>query len=355
MGRGRFATVVTIATLFCIGCATQMQPKDGDAAVTTGRSDATAPAPQSPEEENTASIVPSRLDLPDTTTPGLVSFVEEQASGARVLRRVDRPPLVYVTTAPTRDRNAILAILDDNGVLSTYFQPFAPDGTRRPYRIEPLVEGGTVTDYGAIDLDTADGPVNGIRVVYTVDGENDEFFVLTTSSQELYIVQTPISPVHQTVFRDLDGDGRKEMTQYSRVFEAVGRREVIVDAFQWRNDRFVYDRSISLLRRINERLTTLRRSVEAAAARDVRYDAAFRDTGDGGVPPPSQVFPVLEARVPELPELLVGLGRAQWQIGHEVALVDAGGGVSVYRVELLVRANPYLENPVTIVGLDGEP
>ena len=151
----------------------------------------------------------------------------------------------------------------------------------------------------------------------------------------------------RSTLRDLDGDERKELVQYVQVFEADGRREIIVDAFSWTGENFVHSASVALLRRLNERLAILETQLMVNTDEEWsrRIDEALRPLD--GAPPASQLVPAGLVTIPEMVELPLELGLPRWELAHDIAIE-----YELYRVSIVLEADPLTDRPVRLVGLD---
>ncbi len=281
----------------------------------------------------------------------MAGFVENrELDGFAPATAADGSPAVIAAAVPNGDEQVLLAVLIQDSAVGVYEQRATPGGVLADvHRIRPLASGVTLENVSVLSLDRSRPRSNGFIVLLNRDGRTEELYVVATGS-DVYTVRMPLSTASRTVIRDLTGDGTAELVQYSRIFEANGHREVIVDSFVWDGNAFAHDRSLSILRRINARLRQLQSQLAVASPQDRRYDVPLR--GQDDAPAASAVFPAVEVRVPVIPELLVELGASEWTLNHELALFDASQRPFVYRVQIHVVANPYAERAVSIVGLD---
>lgn len=199
-----------------------------------------------------------------------------------------------------------------------------------------------------IDLSRTDPQGFHVRFA-TATGEQD-LLVLDDGTGEPGVVQLIASSTARSELRDADGDGVAELVQYALVFEAPGRRELLVDLLEWEDGSFVHRASVPLLRRLNRRLAELQRTLTEPAIDPNRLDKlAMALTPIEGAPDPRTLLPALDATVPAINELAVELDASSWRIVHEIALMP---GPAIYRIEIDLIANPALVDPVRIVGLD---
>ena len=262
----------------------------------------------------------------------------------------DGAPAVIAAMAPNEGTQTLLGILIRDDAVGVYEQRATLDGSvSDTYRIRPLATGVTLEEVDLLFLNRLRNRPSGFIVRVNQNDRAEELYVVATDSG-VYTVRMPLSTASRTVIRDLNGDGTAEMVQYSRIFEANGHREVIVDSFVWDGNAFVHDRSLPILRRINTRLRRLQSQLATASPQDRRFDVALR--GQDDTPAASVLFPAVEVRVPVVPELLVELGAREWTLHHEIALFNESQQPFVYRIQIHVVANPYMDQAVSIVGLD---
>lgn len=368
MGWVRFALVVPVCVLFCTGCVTQMQeraatPESG----ASGRPAVDDALGSAPAEKRI-----DRTTMDETPNPVELARRIESVLPDRYMVVAITPADPAVVIAPTpsliasqressseplrSSEQLLLALVTDGNAIALFQRPF--EGSPPPADASTLVElpvQGAVERYGPILL-SADGTsgvppaiADGMTAVVVENGGAETLFVIA-SRDDPYVLRTPLSSIHRSVLRDLDGDGLRELVQYSRVFEAGGKREVIVDSLRWTGTAFQYDRSLAVVRAINEELGRLAARLRAAQAGDRRFSGSLQPADDA--PPATTVFPARAVVIPEFSELYVDLGMERWIIAHEIALEDNDGSVQVYRIHIEVEANPYRERPVTIVGLE---
>jgi hypothetical protein len=211
--------------------------------------------------------------------------------------------------------------------------------------VQPVGPNAEVTNYREVRLKTEARTPSGFQVRLISADREEDLLVLATGATPS-VIRTAFSSVSRTDIRDLDGDGSMEMVQAALVFEAGGRRELIVDAFRWDGSGFTHARSISLLRRTNQRLRTFENRLRVDGTAE--WMAAVHDALESldGAPEPREVLPSPAVQVPEITELFLDLGETGWTIGHDLAI-----GVELYRLYIELLANPLVEEPVRILGL----
>lgn len=182
------------------------------------------------------------------------------------------------------------------------------------------------------------------------NGVEDDLFVLDNGREYPYVVRTAAASTARTEVRDVDGDGVAEMIQYALIYEAPGRRELIVDLLEWENGAFVHRASIPLVRRLNQRLADFERALTSPTGdRHSLERMAAALTPLEGAPDPREMLPAEEALVPPFNELAVELDHFAWRFSHEIALMP---GPAIYRIEIELIADPTLTAPARIIGLD---
>jgi hypothetical protein len=291
-------------------------------------------------------------------TADLVRLIETTLPGAfRVIAIAPDDPAVAVTppASPSRERE-LFALVTDGRAIALYQRPFG-DSSAAPVTgtLTEVPIRGDVERYEPIRLSADPGAPGDVRsadgMMAVVTGENGtETVYLVASGAGQFVFRTPLSSVQRSVLRDLDGDGVRELVQYSRVFEAGGKREVIIDTLRWNGVSFRYDRSLAVVRAINEELERLGERLRDAQPGDLRFSGTLQP--EDGAPPAAAIFPVQAVVIPEFSELLVDLGQERWSVAHEIALQGGDGSVQVYRIQIEIEANPYRDRPVTIVGLE---
>lgn len=240
-----------------------------------------------------------------------------------------------------------LAIMEDeDGILAAWTttdgsvtqHPMAPDGAA--VTVARVRESGN--DLGFV-IDAA-----------TIDAER-RLFVLVGPTEPL-VVETTLSGQVHTRLADLNGDGRLEFIRVSQVFQPDGTREHLVEALERDAGGLRRVAGLALLRAVNTRLADLEQLLTAGVSTSggVNVDRAL--TPMDGAPSASRLVPAVRARVPRLVELAVPPGELSWRFAHEIAL-DSGRGAGtsyVYLIRVEVEANPFVDDPVRILGLDTE-
>ena len=291
----------------------------------------------------------------DASPTSLAAIVEStDVGGFSIATNATGGPAVIVTREPNGAANVLIAILTnqreeaDDLALYTTTSSRSDRGVEE-FKVETIATQTAVDEIRTISFVDGRSDSVGFSVITRKNDETFESFVLPTATGGC-VIRTPHSPVSRSVLRDITGSDTKELLQYSRVFEADGKREIIIDSFQWVGDGFIHQRSLSLLRRVNERLSAFEQEVEAASIGYGTLQAALE--ASAGAHPVMDLIPPIDAIVPEVSELLVDLGAAEWTIGHEIALVDDRREPFVYRIRLRLEANPYSTSAVTILGVD---
>lgn len=347
--RCRTAFATALVLLFT-GCATQMQ-HNTPSAIGEERSQSISAQPGEGVSQDTKAPMKRPIDV-DRSSPGEISqlIAAVGPEGSSVVPMTSGEPASIVASEPNGPLRAIMGILIYKNELSVYTALLTPDATvSSEGTLEPIVTGITIDEVRPIAIVESSDTPNGFSLIVHDDTQTFTYFVILTKSGT-YSIRTPLSPVGRSVLRNLSGSAANELVQYSRVFEAGGRREVIVDSFSWAGDSFVHDRSLAILRQVNERLRRLERSLESDRFEIEILESAF--TAATGAPPIPTLLPAEDVIVPELVELLVELGSPEWTIGHEIAILDDQREPQVYGIQLRIVANPYSETPVTIIGLD---
>lgn len=317
-------------------------------------------SPRQVATENQPVTTTSRTDRSNSTewsgaTPDVLAKIVESTEIGDFILTTDTAgdPAVVATTPPSGTTNVMIAVLTaprkDAVDLAMYttIRPLSEDAAE--FELETIATEVVVDEVRTLSLTDTNSNSAGFSVIARKNAETSEFFIFPTETGS-YVIRTPLSPVSRSVLRDIVGSNIKELVQYSRVFEAGGKREIIIDSFQWVGDGFVHRRSLSLLRRVNERLTTFEGELEEALIGVGRLQTALE--ASTGAPPITDLIPIGDAIVPEVSELLVDLGAPEWTIGHEIALVDDDQEPFVYRIRLRMEANPHSSSVVTIVGID---
>ncbi|MFA7567132.1 MAG: hypothetical protein WCY01_08915 [Alkalispirochaeta sp.] len=349
MGILRWAVPLLLPILFFTGCVSQLQQEESAQRAQSVTATGEPELAETPAEANTI-YESSGPILTDLTDNNLLSYLDDTITAPYRIVRTPEEPLFQIALAPGTDKPVLMALVTDGKHLALYQDPLDEQGRS---------QGKAVTEIQAIDvviletvpiaIDPRSQRPNGFHLTVTGPDRQGELFIIATPNGS-YSVRTPYSTVNRTVLRDLNGDGLQELVQYSRVFEAGGRREIIVDAFEWDGAGFVHTRSLPVLRRVNERLRKLQKQLERAGSGETRFEGALQ--GEPGAPVPSKVLPPLSVRVPELAELTLDLGAPEWEFGHDIAIYHEDNSPLVYRIRLAVTANPYRPVPVTVIGLD---
>lgn len=218
------------------------------------------------------------------------------------------------------------------------------DGENEPL-VQPVGSNAEVANYREVRLDTDDFAPSGFQVRLISADREEDLLVLATGATPS-VIRTAFSSVSRTDIRDLDGDGKMEMVQAALVFEAGGRRELIVDAFRWDGTGFTHAHSISLLRLTNQRLRTFENRLRVDDTSEWMSTVHEVLESLEGAPEPREILPSPAVQIPEITELFLDLGESGWTIGHDLAI-----GVELYRLYIELLANPLAEEPVRILGL----
>ncbi len=200
------------------------------------------------------------------------------------------------------------------------------------------------------------GEHDGFEAVLICDRAEWSLFVLLRSSAEdrtdrddpePFHLLEPLSAVTRTVLRDLTGDGVPELVRYSRVFNSDGRRELILEAFRWTQPDLKLLGSTAIVQRVDLRLNVLEQSLVAPLSPDIvaRIGEALVPLEES--PPASDLLPAEEVRLPRFTIPPLRLGAPGWEFDRELAL-----GPHLYRFRLVLEANPLIDDPVRIEGLD---
>lgn len=351
MGK-KWVYVVCALYIVSTGCVTQLQQPTRESV---------SPAEDIPPEESLHEEAEPAVQKEDEA-PKIIDYSPDElqayiegalTSGYRVVT-METDRLIQISSPPAMERKSLIAIVTNDRQLALYRDSLTPSGrSEGSQSVEPLALQVSVLSADALKIDDRQGrnDYNGFHLTVVASDREEDLFVVVTATAS-YAVRTPFSTVNQTVVRDLNDDGLRELVQYSRVFEAGGRRELIVDAFEWDDGGFIHTGSLPLLRRVNSRLNTLKEELERAAAGENRFDAALQSYGDERQP--SELFPVSGVRIPELMEVPGDLGRSRWQLEHDIAVLDDEGAPVIYRVTMDIRANPFAAFPVRIEHLDDQ-
>lgn len=302
-----------------------------------------------------------------------------ERGGERASPEAERPP--------RRDRASALAALQsglppglvpvrfDGDVVADWFAAMPAAGTpgepgNRPERamglfsggdqLFVLVEGGqplavaegvSLRRARSRSLETASPAATPVRAqlleLALADGAREELLLVVPRLPSPYTLRIPISAASRAQLRDLDGDGLSELLTTSVVFDASGRRELVVDALGWDGRRFTHRDSVSLLRELNTVLRQLQRRLERSG--DPAWTSGVNRALQPieGAPAAGGLLPATVARVPEVVELSLDLDQAAWDVAYELALDG-----NIYRIQLRIEANPLMEQPVSVTGLE---
>ena len=276
----------------------------------------------------------------------LHTLPETRLGGYRVLS-VGQVPVAGVFRAPQsrRGETALLGLLQTDVDLAVIQAKTNGQGETE-VDIQSIGRDASVVHVEEISLHVENGVPNGLRARLTFGGREEELLVLVAEKRP-YILKTQLSAMTRSTLRDLDGDTRKELVQYVQVFEADGRREIIVDAFSWTGEDFVHRASVALLRRLNERLAVLETQLITPPDEEWlrRIDGALRPLDEA--PPASRLLPARVVTVPEMVELTLELGLPRWELAHDIAIE-----YELYRMLIVLEADPLTDRPVRLVGLD---
>lgn len=305
---------------------------------------ACATAPPAPEHEQAGQPAPMPTDPPAFVSEEPAVQHSPRAIATRVEQRLGSEMLVpYGSDGPllVATGNSHLGIVLGAGGLAAW-RLDEVDLVTVP--VEGEILPGT---FGPCAIDLSRATPQGFRVrLETTTGEQD-LYALDDGTAVPYVVQMVASTTARSELRDADEDGMAELVRYALVFEAPGRRELLVDLLEWQEGSFVHRASVPLLRRLNQRLADLQRTLTEEASDMDRLAAAL--TPIEGAPDPHTMLPAVDATVPPIHELAVELDDSTWRIVHEIALFP---GPAIYRIEIDVIANPALTDPIRIIGLD---
>ncbi|HKK48185.1 MAG TPA: hypothetical protein VJ932_03770 [Alkalispirochaeta sp.] len=201
-----------------------------------------------------------------------------------------------------------------------------------------------------IELQVGSGRPAGFRIRFSENNRDEEVFIIWTGTGDdpPHTVRLPISAVRRTALRDLTHDGVREMVHLSVAFDAMGSREIMVDALSWADTRFVHIGSVPLIHTLNRELTQLesRLKTENGADWKAAADLALQPIEDS--PPVAPLLPAREVRIPRITELSLDLSRGSWEFTHDIAVHG-----NIYRLLIRLEANPVAEQPVQIDGIQG--
>lgn len=240
----------------------------------------------------------------------------------------------------------VAGIGDDGSNLIIWIAGLSDFGTRYGeislLKTEPIGFSRRITDFEPIRIGSQ-GP-EGFSASL-VQEEREEILIVLLPQQNPYIVVAPRTAGMYTEVRDIDGDGRIELVQYSQMYEAPANREVVLDIFSWDRRTFVLSSSTPMLRIINDFLG--------------KIEAALRDENDAILPellelatpvegPPLEaLLPADGVNVPLLQELPFDIFTRPWDFPYEF-LVRRDDIDGVYRVTIRVSDYPAGENPVLL-------
>ena len=360
-----FLGITAFVLLTTVGCRTVPPPGD------------TPPAPQpsvedrpigEPEDQGEAEGGPITTPQPEASvTPGnAAALLSEPLEPAYTVVTVDERPVaglyrsaVLAPDDPPR-RPVLLGLFRAAETLTVVQAPVPTTATHPVTGPRSVRHVGVDTEIRLFENLTLDNRSsrsdrshrvdvpNGFRVRLS-GTDREEDLVVIAGPATPYIARTPFSSVNQTAFRDLDGDGLKEMVRTSRVFESGGRREVIVDAFRWDGTSFIPAASVSLVRRLNELLDHLQ--VRLREDTDPQWIRTASDafTPLEGAGPVGELLALAESvNIPDIAELTVDVGLSVWEFAHDIAVDN-----SLYRLHIRLSANPLTTQPATIVGMQG--
>ncbi len=291
---------------------------------------------------------PSDDALDDTTSPMAVEEGDQSPTATEIARRVELS-LDSELMVPRGIDGPMVVILADStalGVAHNAGQLVAWQYTDEGHDIATVLDAVEILSFDAITAGSAQAL--GFRARLRADVGEIDLFVLPTLSGQPFVATTDATATVRTEVKDVDGNGDLEMIHYALVFEAAGRRELIVDLLEWDGETFTHRASVPLVRRLNDRLKRLGRELSDVGPADItRFDAALVPIE--GAPVVGDILPVEEVRIPQVNELMVDLGENSWRIFHEIALFP---GPAIYRVEIELHADPIRSDPVRIIGLD---
>jgi hypothetical protein len=276
------------------------------------------------------------------------AYLRETVSQALTVVTVDSLEAtgVYAATGTSQETIRTMGLFRDNGDIVLLYRP-APAARPTPASsVRPLGTRAEVRAFEAIFLEEGAALPNGFRSHLALDAREEELIVVATES-EPYVMRTPLSAVSRLSFRDLEADGVKELVQIAKVFEAGGRREIIADAFRWTGESFVHAASVSLIRRLNERLGELELRLTADSDPDWRRRAVTALQPVEGAPSLDDTLPAESVRVPRITELSLDLSQHEWTFVHELAVNE-----NLYRLTITMVADPLADRVVSISGIE---
>jgi hypothetical protein len=211
------------------------------------------------------------------------------------------------------------------------------------------ITDGTIT-VTELALDPTRAQPAGFAITIRGDRRSEDILVLAGRNGEPVIVRDRITSQAKVVLRDLTGSAQLERVRYAVVLDAEGFRDVIVDASIWTGTSFEIAASLSVLRAVNGRLSQLADALRAPPSQawtTAASRALLPSDGTQAVATLSEVLPAQNPVVPAIRELPVVLGDAVWNVPYEFGVDGA-----IFRLELIVEADPFAPQPVRIAGLD---
>lgn len=228
---------------------------------------------------------------------------------------------------------------------TSLFSASSPD-----VHITPVsITDGTIT-VTELALDPTRAQPAGFAITIRGDRRSEDILVLAGRNGEPVIVRDRVTSQAKVVLRDLTGSAQLERVRYAVVLDAEGFRDVIVDASIWTGTSFEIAASLSVLRAVNGRLLQLADALRAPPSQawiTAASRALLPSDGTQAVATLSEVLPAQNPVVPAIRELPVVLGDAVWNVPYEFGVDGA-----IFRLELIVEADPFAPQPVRIAGLD---
>jgi hypothetical protein len=347
------ATAISVLTAL-LGCATSAPLHETD----SGPAQTRTPASTGRVPEDTPGVSDEEGSAPRHLPDEASEFLEEGLTGDLAPVIVDDSVAAGWFYAPddgnTAQNMSAMGLYESSQSLELAYRGAGEVGRERSAtHLTPLLprsETQRVRSFEQVHLRTNSVGPNGFRVRFSGDNRDEEILVIWTARPEQppYTVRLPISAVRRTALRDLTGDDIREMVHLSVVFDTTGNREIIADAHQWNDARFVHVGSVSLLQAINGELTKLetRLSTDEDDNWKTSANSALQPIEDS--PPVRPLLPAMRVRVPRITELSIDLGRGEWEFFHDIA-VDG----NLYRLRIHLEANPLAEHPAQIVGIQG--
>lgn len=353
------------------GTATSPPPVDDDGQNIALARPETDPAPLAPTPPDaTTRSEPGAPAITDALSANRIAAELWRTIGMAVVGEQPQSsaasPVAHLLTPTDADESWIISIA--SGQETTAMAAVRINASGQPdsdsrvvVRLAPASANVTVR---AVALTDGDGHPNALEVQLPV-GAREELLLIIARPEGPLTLREESSAVGRSVLRDLDGDGIAELVRYSRLFDASGRRELVVDALVWSGRRFQPAGSVMLVGAVNRRLQVLEQELAAIADDLMRLAPDERPgplavamsrllallTPMEGAPEPSSVIAGARIFVPPIAELPVALGEPAWRLTHELA-IEQLAATHVYRFAFDVTANPLIENPVSVVGLD---